>query len=182
MPLINAYYMGTVKEKKVKKKASGVRTHSATLKVVPGNSSTGPGLSRVLRQAQGASKGAEQSRNTKARNESEGRTQMVSYEKTTKGTFAAIRKSLSDISRSFFQGTDKVADVLIDNSEKDRGIKWRRLKKEVVSVAANITLSIKRNLRNVEPADILYDASYEIGRFSKIAKSTAREIFNGLMK
>jgi len=94
----------------------------------------------------------------------------------------AIKKSLSDVGRCFSKGADKVADILLDNSQKKVSTKVKRLKEESVSVIKDVTFSIKKNLKNVKPADVLRGASYETGRFSRITKDTCVEIFNDLMK
>ncbi|UCC94623.1 MAG: hypothetical protein JSW40_07370 [Candidatus Omnitrophota bacterium] len=102
--------------------------------------------------------------------------------KTRKRVFIPIRKSLSDISRSFSEGADKVAGVLIDDSHKERNIKCKRLKEETLSLVADITSGIKRNLKNIEPGDFLCDATYGIGKFFRIAKDGCTKIFDDLIR
>ncbi len=106
----------------------------------------------------------------------------LKHEKTTGDTFAAIKKSLSDIGGSLSEGADKVAGLLLENSQKDKGAKTRRLKKELVSMLEDVGSGIKRSLKKVKPKDVLCGASYEIGKLSRITRDACVKIFNGLME
>jgi hypothetical protein len=106
----------------------------------------------------------------------------IKDKKAKREIFPAVKKSLSDIGKSFSQGADKMADILLDNREKKVSTKIKRLKEESFSVIKDVTFSIKNNLKNVKPMDLLCGASYQTGRLSRITKDTCVEIFNDLME
>ena len=97
-------------------------------------------------------------------------------------TFTVIKNAVSEIGKSFSKGADKVADVVLDSSGRQKSTKGKRFKEATVSAFKDISSGIKKNLKNVKPKDVLCDASYEIGRLSRIAEDGCREIFNDLME
>ncbi len=99
-----------------------------------------------------------------------------------KGNGVAIKKSISDMGRVFSKGADKVADILLDKNEKRIGTKVKRIKDESVSVIKGVSSNIKESLKDVKSKKVLCDASYGIGRFSRIAKDTCVDIFNDLVE
>ncbi len=80
------------------------------------------------------------------------------------------------------KGSDKVSDIVLDNSEGGRTAKLRKIKDGTVSVAKDILFTIKTNLGPLTLKGVLCDTSYELGRFSKITKNTCMDIFDDLME
>ena len=108
--------------------------------------------------------------------------QKIKREETQENTFAVIKKSFLDIGRSFSQGADEIADLLIEKSQKDKGEKFKKIKEALVSRVKKLGTGAKRSLKNLKPRDVLCDTSYEIGKLSKAVKNTCVEIFNDLME
>jgi hypothetical protein len=102
--------------------------------------------------------------------------------KTETSLYESVKRCLSDIGRSFSRGADKVADIFLDDSQKTKSEKGKRLKEETLNTFKEITSGIKESLKNLKSNQLLSDASYEIGRLSRIAKNTCVEIFNDLME
>ena len=111
-----------------------------------------------------------------------GRIRKPKHEQTAEDTFLAVKKSLSDIGKTFSEGADKIADILLNSSQNNKSTKTREIKEELVSMVKDVASGIKRSLKNVKPKDILCKASYEIGKLSRIAKDKSVEIFDDLME
>jgi len=116
------------------------------------------------------------------RSKTKRRGQKLIHEKKTKDTFTAIKKSLSDMGRTFSESADKVADLLLEGNKIKKGEKARKLKEDLISRIKDVASGIKRSLESVKPKDILCGGSYEIGKLSRITRNTCVEIFNDLMK
>ena len=97
-------------------------------------------------------------------------------------TFTAVKDTLSNIGKGFSEGTDKVADIVLDSSQKLEGAKIQRLKEATAGMVKNIFGGIKNNLKDIKSEDVLCDAAYQIGRYSKIVKDNCAQIFNDLME
>ena len=99
-----------------------------------------------------------------------------------RGAHTGVKEFLSDIGKSFSQSADKAADILLESSQKTESTKGRRLKEETFSMIRDITSQIRRSLKGVKPKDLLNNATYGMGRFSRMAKDTYREFFNDFIK
>ena len=103
----------------------------------------------------------------------------------TKDVLRGVKKSLSDISRSFSEGADKIASVLVEDSRKYKGVKaekLKRLKKELAATIRGVGHGIKKGLKSVNPKDILRYTSHEMGRLSKATKDVCVKILDDLME
>lgn len=110
------------------------------------------------------------------------RREKASRDKPERKTFAPIRKALSDIGRSCSEGSDKMADIVLDKSEETRTGKAGKIKDEAISMVGEIVSSLKTHLRLLTPKGVLWDASYEVGRFSRGVKNTCVEILDDLIE
>ena len=115
-------------------------------------------------------------------NKKEATKKKTSAESHPKETFTAIKKSLVDTGRTFSKGADKVADIILDASQKGRKEKGKRLKEEVVATFKGISDATKKSLKEVNPSDVLHDTFYELGRVSRITKDKCIEIIDKLKK
>jgi hypothetical protein len=111
-----------------------------------------------------------------------GRKREADSKQALDGILEIAKKSFSDTAKSFSEGTNKVTDILLDNSRKSAGVKARKIGKELVSTFEDIAGGLKSNFKNIKPADFLRGASYGTGKFIRIAKDTCAEIANDLME
>lgn len=103
----------------------------------------------------------------------------------TKDVLGAVKKSLSDISRSFSEGADKIASVLVEDTRKYKGVKpkkLKRLKKELAATIKGVGHGIKKGLNSVKPKDLLRYTAREMGKLSKATKDTCVKILDDLME
>lgn len=91
-------------------------------------------------------------------------------------TFTALKNSLSDSVAELVTGADKIADIIVDDSEKGRKTRARRLGQESVSMVKDIARRIKEDMQGASLAAVVRDASYEAGKLSRMIKDTVCEI------
>ena len=80
---------------------------------------------------------------------------------------AALGNSFVDLCAGLASGADKIADVIIDDSEKGRKTKGRRIGRESIAMVKNIARDIRRDVAQVSFTGIVCDASYATGRLSR---------------
>ena len=98
---------------------------------------------------------------------------------------APIKRSLSQISKSFCRGADRIAAILVEDSGKTKGPeakKLKRVKKELADTVKGVGCGLKQGLKSVKPKDVLRQAVYQLGRLSKATKDTCLGMFNDLME
>ena len=112
-----------------------------------------------------------------------GRTEKVSEEKEpARETFAPIKDALSEIFSNFLEGSDKVADIVLDKSHDSRSSRAGKITDGTVCVAKDILLAIKANLGLLTLKGVLCDTSYELGRFSRITENACGDVLDDLME
>ncbi len=100
----------------------------------------------------------------------------IEHAGTERQVFTVIKTSLSHILKSVSETADKAADVMTDNNGRHGKLK------ELTSTIETLTSDIKETMRDVNPKDILCDASFEFGKFSRIAKDRCTQIYQSLME
>ena len=107
----------------------------------------------------------------------------------------SLGKSLQDVGRNISLGTDRMADVIADESEEGKKARSARLKKEAVAMVTKTVSDIKTNMQGTSLPDFVHDLSkgtdvlrkkmmdidytgflhqtcYEAGRLSRIVNDT----------
>lgn len=82
-------------------------------------------------------------------------------------TFTALKNSFQDMGRSISKGTDKIADVFVDDSEEGKKAKGHRLKKETMTMVKSIASGVRSNMEGTSFSGAVSDISYETGRLSR---------------
>lgn len=75
------------------------------------------------------------------------------------------KKGFSLIVKSFSEGTDRIANVIVEDKRKHKGIKAKKLKTELAFVAKDIASSINESLKALKVKENLCRAAYETGKF-----------------
>lgn len=91
--------------------------------------------------------------------------------------FKIIKKAIKGVGHSISHGTDKLADVIVDTSKN----KGKRLKKETISMVKDMASGAKRNLKDLKLKNIVFDASYGLGKISKITKKKGSKLLKGVI-
>ncbi len=84
-------------------------------------------------------------------------------------TFAGVKESMADIGKTVSGAGDRMTDILLNDDERDKKLRG------MVSVVKEMSSGVKSSLGRVSPRDVLCDASYELGKFSKIARNGYRK-------
>lgn len=81
-------------------------------------------------------------------------------------TFTALKNSFLDFCTGLSDGTDRIADVIVDTGEEERKTKCRRLGKESVAMVKNIAHDIRRDMAGMSFGGVVCDATYGMGKLS----------------
>ena len=86
-------------------------------------------------------------------------------DKKARDTIKALKTSLSEASRNFTEGAEKVADAVVYGKNK---IKSKSIKDETVATFKDIGRSIKKNMKGVKLRDVFLSIKYGIGRLANM--------------
>lgn len=75
------------------------------------------------------------------------------------------RDGFSLIAHSFSEGTDRIANFIVEDKARHKGAKARKLKDELAFVAKDIASSISESLKTLRVKENLCRAAYETGKF-----------------
>ena len=109
--------------------------------------------------------------------------EVVSEKKQTENTdHQAKRCTLSELGKTFSDGADEIAEIVLDKNEKEFGEKANKIKNECVSMFKNAGREINDGIKKIKAKEMFRDFSYQLGRSFRITKDTCSEIFNDLME
>lgn len=91
-------------------------------------------------------------------------------------TVRAFKKSVSDAGKSFHEGTERVADAVVDPRKLAKGVKAGKIKEETIRTFKNVAADVKGNLKGVGFGDIMCGASYGLGKLSRKIKNCCLKV------
>jgi len=106
----------------------------------------------------------------------------VEEKKVVKADSPSTSGALSEIGKTFSEGADEIADIVLDKNEKEFIQKVKKTKNECVAIFNGVAKVIKKGVKRINAKGVICDTSYQLGRSLKITINTCGGIFNDLME
>ena len=81
--------------------------------------------------------------------------------------FEVLGKTLQGVGRNISIGTDRIADVIADDSESGKEARRAKLKEQAVAMVTKTGSDIKKDMSNISLTGIVHDISNGTGVLSK---------------
>lgn len=98
------------------------------------------------------------------------------HDRLGRNTFTALKHSLSDSLTGLSTGSDRIADIIIDDSAAGRKARYRRLRQESVSMVKGIADGIKRDMQGTSFNGVVRDTFYEAGKLWRMIKDALCQV------